>query len=236
MEFQIPSLAVGALIAILTTVAGRILWRSIEKALNGSANLIWFVSHESAVEASEEFNELLLSLYGDARKQTSDWDAGGRFRNLQEYFRKAMISSALTIHNSGRVGAEGVTVLLAEDPQKIIVSPDVAIHKKSLADGQFELMFDVLRPSEQISKTLLGVRRYAIRRVAFKGAVAENLSYSKLLPTIYFERRQQAVQSIFSRVLTVTAVLVGIVSLLQAGIRRADDTANDAHDSQQVDK
>jgi len=237
MELQLPSLAAGALIAIVTAVAGRILWRAIEKALNGSADLVWFVSHHSAMEASDEFNGILFDLYGDARRQNTDWDEYSKFRSVLEYLRKAMISSAITIHNFGKASAESVTVLLSDDPQKIIVSPDVAIHKKALADGQFELMFDALRPSEQLRISFVGAGSYIVKRVACKGAVAENLSYSKLLPAEYLERRQRAVRRTFWNVVTTLAALVGIVSLLQAEMRRTNqNTADGAHESEQVEK
>lgn len=209
---ELPSLLVGGFLTLLLALVGRFLWKYIEQALNGSANLLWFVTHEASYELPKEIDNHLFEIYRSARDADANIMDRDQFFDLKQSINRGYETTGIVIHNLGKIPANEVSILLSKEPLRIRVSSDVAVHQKETADGNVELRLGAIEPSNQVKVTFFGIAAFQVRSVTLNGVKVNEYNRPDLIPLRYLEEKKFNSKNRLWNTITV-ALLVIVTSI-----------------------
>lgn len=202
------------MIPLVIGLIGRMIWRVVERKLDGTPNLFWFSLDTDYAKLKEEDWRFLQELFEGNTNIEFQKDNIRRWLDFNESIRAAMTSIVLVLHNSGTRDANNISILLDKLPTSFTISPSVAVHKKETADGSIDLQIGKVRAESQLRITLHGISFLEIRHVASDDGEAKRYSGKVLLAGDYLEERHRSRRRLIDRIVNITIVGASAVSLL----------------------
>ncbi|MFX0545188.1 hypothetical protein ACEWPL_006540 [Roseovarius sp. S1116L3] len=209
-SLEIPSLVAGGLLAAVAAIIGRLIWRGVERHLNGTADIIWTITHDVRYTPVKEIEEQFFDLWSNASKQNPSWDNFDRFTQLKNDIERSYETLAIAIINVGNAKSDTIRILLNKEPLKIAVRPDVSVHKKTTADEKVELQLDGIEPSEQFRLIFFGLSSFDVMRVVHAQSKSKQYTSDEVLPLDYIDENKRKAKSRFISVFLLLAALASI--------------------------
>lgn len=212
-SLEVPSILLGALLTAFGAVAVRLIWRYIERLLNGKAQVIWATTHNAEYRSSNEVDSLLLDLHRDASRNNATWNENKKFIDLKRELELPYSTLTIVLYNVGNATAAKTVLLMSNEPLKILVYPEIAIHRKNTADGKVEIQLDAFNSGEHYRISFFGLQSYHLKRVSYDGVEAREYSSGEVIPQRYIEEKKFAAlyrSWIFVSILLIAVSIGGI--------------------------
>ncbi|WP_133488961.1 hypothetical protein [Aliiroseovarius marinus] len=196
---------------ILAAVVGRLLWRSVEKWLNGEARLIWFRTHNDSSGMESALHITVDQLLEDAKQVNQEKWASWGFKEIRERFDDPIRSTAVVVYNDGKVNSAEVSILVSQKPQRFSVDPDVPVQFREVANGSYEYLLPPIEPKKQTKATFRGIDFSSVTSVTSSGGEVERYTYSDLIPIAFIKRKKSDWQSRLGNVVVASLALAAVV-------------------------